>query len=172
MSEKIKQDKTKYGYRYVQFTLTSVEKKQVKEFARKENFRSISDFMRRVLFDYIRRREHPELFLSREGSSIEPLVMDKITQKISQILENQEKILQREDTIEEMRHIISGLYKLTEATAYANERETIIQLLEKRSSLSLQQIQAETNIPEDVIFKIISDMNVFKITPTGRFALR
>ncbi len=43
----------------------------------------------------------------------------------------------------------------------------IIQLLENHNSLSLRQIQEETNIAEDIIFKIISDMNLFKITSTG-----
>ena len=33
-------------------------------------------------------------------------------------------------------------------------------------------IQEETNIAKDIIFKIISDMNTFKITSTGTFALR
>ena len=172
MSERKKQKKKNYGYRYLQCTITPAEKKLIKEFARKENYRSLSDFMRRIIFDYIRRRENPELFLSREDNSIEPLLMDKITRNIALILENQEAILQREDSIEEMKQMISSLYKLAEASAYGKERKLIIQLLEKRNSLSLRQIQAETKIPEDVIFKIISDMSLFKITPTGRFTLR
>ena len=172
MSEKKKRNKNDYGYRYLNCTITPAEKKLIKDFARKENYRSVSDFMRRVIFDYIRKREHPELFLSREGNSVEPLVIDKITRNIAQILENQESILQREDSIEEMKQMVTSLYKLAEISAYAKEREKILKLLERRNSLSLRQIQAETNIPEDIVFKIISDMSLFKITPTGRFTLR
>ena len=172
MSENKKRSKRNYGYRYLQCTITPAEKKLIKDFARKENYRSISDFMRRIIFDYIRRRENPELFLSRDNESMNPLLMDKLTRNIDQILENQETILQREDSIEEMRQMIITLHKLAEASAYAKEREIIIELLERRTSLSLRQIQAETNIPEDIVFKIISDMSLFKITPTGRFSLR
>ena len=65
-----------------------------------------------------------------------------------------------------------NLHKLTESNALAKERKTIIQLLENRNSLSLRQIQEETKLPEDVVFKIISDLNLYKITTAGRFALR
>ena len=172
MSQQPEQKKVKKTYKFLQCTITPAERTLIKDFARKENYRSVSDFMRRIIFDYIRKREHPELFLLREGNSIEPLVMDKVIRNITQILENQEKMLEREDSIEEMKHMISSLYKLAESSAYSKERKVIVELLERRNSMSLQQIQAETRIPEDVVFRIISDMNLFKITPTGRFTLR
>ncbi len=68
--------------------------------------------------------------------------------------------------------MITSLHELAEANALAKERETIIKLLEKHTSLSLRQIQEETNLTEGVVFKIISDMNAFKITTAGRFTLR
>ncbi|MHA2218309.1 MAG: hypothetical protein ACXACY_20440 [Candidatus Hodarchaeales archaeon] len=87
-------------------------------------------------------------------------------------MKNQEIMLQREDTIEEMKEMVMNLHKLAESNSLVKEREGIIQLLESHNSLSLRQIQEETNLAEDIIFKIISDMNLFKITSTGRFALR
>jgi len=172
MSEIPNPNKNNYTYKYVQFTATTTEKKQIKHFANKENFKITSEFVRRILFDYIRRQENPELFLSAYNNSINPLQMERIAKNIREIMKNQEIILQREDTIEEMKELVMNLHKLAESNALSKERELIIQLLESHNSLSLRQIQKETNIAEDIIFKIISDMNLFKITSTGRFALR
>ncbi len=172
MSEKSKPDKKLYTYKYIQFTATSREKKQIKHFANKENFKTTSEFVRRIVFDYIRRQENPELFYSANTNSINPLQMERIAKNIREIMKNQEIILQREDTLEEMKEMVMNLHKLAESNALSKERELIIQLLENHNSLSLRQIQEETQLAEDVIFKIISDMNLFKITATGRFALR
>ena len=89
-----------------------------------------------------------------------------------EVLKNQEVILQREDAFEQVREMVVNLHKLAEANALVKERNTIIQLLKDHNSLSMYSIQEETALPEDVVFKIVSDMNLFKITPTGRFALR
>ncbi|MFX1387940.1 MAG: hypothetical protein ACFE9M_12050, partial [Promethearchaeota archaeon] len=64
MSEKSKPNQNKYAYKYIQFTATPSEKKQIKHFANKENFKTISEFVRRIVFDYIRRQDNPELFHS------------------------------------------------------------------------------------------------------------
>ena len=172
MSEKTKPSKNKYTYKYVQFTATSNEKKQIKHFANKENFKTTSEFVRRIVFDYIRRHENPELFLSTDNNSLYPLQMNRIAKNIREILKNQETLLKREDTFEELKEMAINLHKLAESNSLAKEREIIIQLLENHNSLSLGQIQEETKVAEDTIFKIISDTNLFKITSTGRFALR
>ena len=172
MSEKSKPDKKLYTYKYIQFTATSREKKQIKHFANKENFKTTSEFVRRIVFDYIRRQENPELFYSANTNSINPLQMERIAKNIREIMKNQEIILQREDTLEEMKEMVMNLHRIAESNALAKERESIIQLLENHNSLSLRQIQEETQLAEDIVFKIISDMNLFKITSTGRFALR
>ena len=167
--ENKKLNKKKYQYLYVQFTVTSSEKRLIKEFVKKENFKTLSDFLRRVIFDYIRRQEHPELFLSTDDSNINSLVLERIAKNIQDL---QDLISQREDTLEEVRRMVSTIHKVVELRTLAKEREQIITLLQKHSSLSLRQIQEETNLTEDVVFKIISDTNLFKITTTGRFALR
>jgi hypothetical protein len=172
MSEKSNPDQNKYTYKYIQFTATPTEKKQIKHFADKENFKTISEFVRRIVFDYIRRQENPELFLSTNTNSINSLQMERIAKNIREIMKNQELILQREDTLEEMKEMVMNLHKIAESNALSKERESIIHLLENHNSLSLRQIQEETKLAEDIVFKIISDMNLFKITATGRFALR
>ena len=70
MSEKSKPNKNKYTYKYVQFTVTPSEKKQIKHFANKENFKTTSEFVRRIAFDYIRRQEHPELIAKSLSPSL------------------------------------------------------------------------------------------------------
>ncbi|MFW9878053.1 MAG: hypothetical protein ACFFG0_33650 [Candidatus Thorarchaeota archaeon] len=172
MSEKSKLNQNKYAYKYIQFTATPSEKKQIKHFANKENFKTISEFVRRIVFDYIRRQDNPELFHSASTNSINPLQMERIAKNIREIMKNQEIILQREDTLEEMKEMVMNLHKLAESNSLAKERELIIQLFENHDSCSLRQIQEETKLAEDIIFKIISDMNLFKITATGRFTLR
>ena len=78
MSEKLNPDKKMYTYKYIQFTATPSEKKQIKHFANKENFKTTSEFVRRIVFDYIRRQENPELFHSAYNNSTNPLQMDYI----------------------------------------------------------------------------------------------
>ena len=87
-------------------------------------------------------------------------------------MKNQDVILQREDALEEVKELVMNLNKLAEFNSLAKERELIIGALKPRDSLSLRQVKEKTNLGEDVIFKIISDMNLFKITSTGRFTLR
>ncbi|MBA7513732.1 hypothetical protein ES705_05750 [subsurface metagenome] len=101
MSEKSNPNKNKYTYKYVQFTVTPREKKQIKHFANKENFKTTSEFVRRIVFEYIRRQENPELFHSPVNNSIN-LQMERIAKDIREIMKNQDIFLQREDTIEEI----------------------------------------------------------------------
>jgi len=149
MSEKSKPNKKKYTYKYIQFTATSREKKQIKYFANKENFKTISEYVRRILFYYIRRQENPELFHSANTNLINPLQMERIAKNIREIMKNQEIILQREDTLEEMKEMVMNLHKIVESNSLAKEREMIFQLLENHNSLSLLQIQEETKLAED-----------------------
>ena len=66
----------------MQFTVTPTEKKQIKHFANKENFKTTSEFVRRIVFYYIRRQENPELFHSTGINSINPLQMERIAKNI------------------------------------------------------------------------------------------
>ena len=61
-----------------------------------------------------------------------------------EIMKSQEIILQREDSLEEMKEMVMNLYKLAESNSISKERELVIQLLENHNSLSLRQIQEET----------------------------
>ena len=107
MTEKeIEKDKTKrvnYHYTYCQFTASTKEKEIVEKNATKENFRTISDFLRQIVFDYIRRKENPEMFLSPNDSDIDFLVLERIHKSLAEVLKNQEFLLQRENVIEDLR---------------------------------------------------------------------
>jgi len=46
MSEKSNPNKNKYTYKYIQFTATPTEKKQIKHIANKENFKPNSELVR------------------------------------------------------------------------------------------------------------------------------
>ena len=162
-------DNTKYGYKYIQFTVTSSEKQLIEKYVNKERFKTLSDFMRRLVFDHIRKQENPELFLSTDDSNISPILLEKISKNIQEL---QEIVAQRGDALEDVRKMVVEMHKIVEANALAKEREAIIKVLEKHTSLSLRQIEDETKLPEDVVFKIITDLNVFKINSSGRFALR
>ena len=52
MSEKSSPNKKIYTYKYIQFTATPTEKTQIKHFADKGNFKTTSEFVRRILHDY------------------------------------------------------------------------------------------------------------------------
>ena len=52
------------------------------------------------------------------------------------------------------KDMVMNLHKLAESNALSKEREIAIQLLENRNSLSLRQIQEETQLAEDIISKI------------------
>ena len=51
MSVKSKPNKNKYTYKYIQFTATSLEKKQIKHFANNENFKTTSEFGKKISHD-------------------------------------------------------------------------------------------------------------------------
>ncbi|MEJ2252513.1 MAG: hypothetical protein P8Y97_22990, partial [Candidatus Lokiarchaeota archaeon] len=157
MNENSNQTALKYSYKYLQFTVNDREKRQIKQFAKKENYITISDFLRRIVFDYIRRQKNPNIFKGDESNSINPIQMERLNTQLRELRKNQELILEGEDHISEMKEMITDLYKIAEANSLSEERETIIGLLEDHTSLSLRQLKDKSNINEDVIFKIISD---------------
>ncbi|MEJ2251308.1 MAG: hypothetical protein P8Y97_16860, partial [Candidatus Lokiarchaeota archaeon] len=156
MNENLKLNESKSSYKYLQFTVNDREKKQIKQFAKKEKYTTISDFLRRIVFEYVRREENPDMFKADESNSINPLQMERLNTQLRELRRNQELILEHEDHISEMKEMITDLYKMAEANSLSEEREKIIGLLEDHTSLSLRQLKDKSNINEDVIFKIIS----------------
>ncbi|MEJ2279881.1 MAG: hypothetical protein P8Y70_19365, partial [Candidatus Lokiarchaeota archaeon] len=73
MNENLKLNESKSSYKYLQFTVNDREKRQIKQFAKKEKYTTISDFLRRIVFDYIRREENPAIFKADESNSINSL---------------------------------------------------------------------------------------------------
>ena len=70
MNEESNENQAKYKYKYIQFSISQSEKEKIEEFAEQKGYRTISDFVRRTLFDHIRREENPELFIDNENGSI------------------------------------------------------------------------------------------------------
>jgi hypothetical protein len=172
MSEKLKSKKEKYNYIFMQFTVSPLEKKQIKAVAEKESYKTTSEFLRRIVFDYIRKQENPELLNCTDDSNLNPIMLESLSKSLREVLKNQEILLQREDAFEQMKEMIANLHKIAETNALVKERDAIIQLLKNHNSLSMEKIQQATNIRQDVIFKILTNMDLFKITSTGNFGLR
>ncbi len=172
MSEISEFSKSKYKYNYLQFTVTLAEKKKIKDFIQNESFKTISEFLRRIIFDYIRRKENPELFLSYYNDFINPLFIEKMVENIKRILKNQETILHKELKYKELKKRIIALEKVIESEELTRKREEILELLKMHNSLSLTEIQEKTKISEALIFKIITDTRFFKITNAGMLSLR
>ncbi|MHA1147093.1 MAG: hypothetical protein ACTSR8_02500 [Promethearchaeota archaeon] len=57
--DKEKFKRKNYNYTYCQFTASVKEKELVEKYATKENFKTMSDFLRRIVFDYIRKKRKP-----------------------------------------------------------------------------------------------------------------
>ena len=112
------------------------------------------------------------MMISPDSGAINPLVVERMAKSMGDILQNQEKLLECADALEEVKESVSVMRRLVEASALSKEREIIIQLLEHHDSLSIRQIQEETKFSDDVIARIVTDTNLFKITGAGRFALR
>ncbi|MFX1339957.1 MAG: hypothetical protein ACFFDK_15200 [Promethearchaeota archaeon] len=162
----------KYNYVYMQFAVSPSERNLIKSMAEKERYKTTSEFLRRLIFDYIRREENPELINGTNDGNLNSIILEDISKNIREALKNQEIILDREDAFEQMRKMVVNIHKLVEAGSLEEERNIITQLLKEHNSLTIHMIQEETGLPKDVIFKIISDMNIFKLTTTGRFTLR
>jgi len=171
MSEEPERSRKNYHYQYVSCSVTPKEKEIVHEAAKKENFKTISDFLRRIVFGHIRKQENPELFLSNGNDSANTLLLEKIDKSVKELQNNQEKIMVLEHTIETMKEGIADLKYMIQINNNTEERKKIIGLLEKHTSLSLEQLRQLTELPEEILLQIIWDNRVFRKTERGRIAL-
>ncbi len=172
MSEEKEPKKKSTLYHYIQFTATPQEKEIIQTCAEKENFKTTSDFIRRIVFNHIRKQENPELFLSNGNDSANTLLLEKISKDVKEFQKNVDVLMQREDLIDQIVEGIRDIKYMVEMNNLAKERKVIVELLEKHSSLSQQQLKEMTGFPEDVILKVIMDNGLFKVNHAGRFALR
>jgi len=171
MSQEEKQKRKNYHYHYVSFSATLKEKEIVYEAMRRENFKTISDFIRRIVFNHIRKKENPELFLTNGTDSATTLMLEKIAGSVTELQRNQEILLQHEQAIEKLQDGVSEIKYLLQLNNLAEERKKIIEILEKHTSLSFDQIKQMTGLPERIITQIIFDNKIFRSTESGRVAL-
>ncbi len=162
----------KYPYHYIQITATLKEKEIIQNAAAKENFKNVSDFIRRTVFNHIRKQENPELFLDSGSDSANTLLLEKISKEIKEFHKNQDILMQREDVIEQMKESLRDIKYMVETNHLAKERKAIVALLEQHSSLTQSQIKELTGFPEELVLKVLMDNDLFKVTTMGRFALR
>ncbi len=171
-TEQSDRKRKKHQYHYIQFAATQKEKEIIQEAAEKENFKTTSDFIRRILFDHIRKQENPELFLKNGNDSANTLLLEKVSKDVKEFQKSLDFLMQREDVIDQLKESVRDIKYMVETNDLAKERKAIVDLLKQHSSLTQQQIKEMTGFPEEVILNVIMDNKQFKLNHAGRFALR
>lgn len=165
--------------KFIQVALTEEERETIREFA-KEKKETSSTFCRRAIFDFIRRKENPEMFNQSNISQIDYTMIERLLEKNQKIIKIQEEMQKRQgiaDNIEETSELIQKEYaKLKnkgEISDLINESKIIANLLKAHKSLSLKQISEMTEIEIDIVVLIVTDSKNFKLNiTTGRYSLR
>lgn len=171
MREEQEPKRKNYNYHYVSFSASLKEKEIVHEAMKRENFKTISDFIRRIVFNHIRKQENPELFLGNGTDSATTLMLEKIAASVTELQRNQETLLEHKHAIQNLQDGVKEIKYLLQLNNLAEERKKIIEILEKHTSLSFEQIKQMTGLPERIITQIIFDNKIFKSTESGRVAL-
>lgn len=171
MSKEQKQERKSYHYHYVSFSATPKEKDIVNQAMKRENFKTISDFIRRIVFSHIRKQENPELFLANGADSATTLMLEQIAESVKELQKNQEILLQHEYTLAKLQDTFEEVRYMLQLNNLAEERKKIIEILEKHTSLSFDQIKQMTGLPDSIITQIIFDPKIFRSTESGRVAL-
>ena len=168
MSKLYELKKNKYCYKYIQFTVSSKEKQKIEDIAKIENFKTTSDFARRIIFDYIRRKENPDVPLSPDSSEINPLVVEKLMKKTQEVLNKQELLLQREEVIENMNEMIRDMKQTIDRNTFEKERKITINIPKGAYTGLKMKLRGEGMVgirggpPGDLIIVVsISDHDIF-----------
>jgi len=166
---------------FIRFGVTKGQKEKIERYA-KEYDKSLSDFIRDVIFEYFRSLEHPEQFNRGNTNQMNPAILEQLTLNTKKILELQEQTNQRiriAEDIENTRLLIKQEYeKLREKgliNDFSKEAEIIVDLLKGRKSLTPEQIEEMTDkdIDSEKATLILQLDNRFKLNvTTGRYELR
>jgi 16S rRNA C967 or C1407 C5-methylase (RsmB/RsmF family) len=156
--------------KFIQVTLTEKEKDTIETYAEKEK-ESMSTFCRRAIFEYIRRKEHPELF-NNTTTSANPEIMEEIIQKTNKIIELQEltnKKLMVSNEVNELtdkiRKVYEDLREKKKVSDFTTEIQEITELLKIHGPLTPQELSnlTEGNISVEDILLIIQTNDKFKL---------
>ncbi len=165
--------------KFIQVALTIEEREIIRKFA-KENRENSSTFCRRVIFDFIRRKENPELFNQTNVNQIKTTLFGELIQTNQKILELQEETRDSlgfannlRETSEAIQEAYERLKKKEIMRDLSKETEIIADLLKGHKSLTIYQINEMTNIDTNKIAYIITNSKIFKLNiTTGRYSLR
>ncbi|MBA7497217.1 hypothetical protein ES702_07829 [subsurface metagenome] len=165
--------------KFIQVALTETEREIIRNFA-KENKETSSTFCRRVIFDFIRRKENPEMFNQSNVNQIDYTIFEKLFENNQKILKLQEEMQKRQgiaDNIEEISEILQKEYENLKNKGkignLTNDSKIIANLLKGHKSLSLKQITEMTNFGIEKVIRIITNSEIFKLNiTTGRYSLR
>jgi hypothetical protein len=156
--------------KFIQVTLTEKERDTIEAYAKKEK-ESMSTFCRRAIFDYIRRKEHPELFKNGITAN-NPEILEEIIQRTNKIIELQELTNKQLLISNEVKNFSNKIKKLYEQlreknkiSDFSKEIQEITDLLKINNSLTPQEISNKANIDisvEDVLL-IIQTNDKFKL---------
>jgi len=182
MSKKYNENKTKSEERrikFIQVSLTEEEREIIRKYA-KENRETSSTFCRRIIFDFIRRQENPELFNQPNINQIKTDIFGELIQNSQKILELQEETrdsLRFANNLREISEAIQNEYKRLGKKGIINdlsdETLLIVDLLKAHNSLSPKQISEMTNLDFEAVLLIITNSKIFKLNiTTGRYCLR
>jgi len=129
----------------------------------------MSTFCRRAIFDYIRRKENPELF-NNNITSNNPEMLEEIMQKTKKMIELQELTNKKAagfNEIEEYRAKIKEIYnklrKEKKVSDFSKEIQEITDLLKIHNSLTPQRLSNLSKLEIEDILLIIETNNNFKL---------
>ena len=161
-----------YKYKYLQITIDESFKREIKEYAKKADCKTVSDFVRIALKEKIQRMKHPETFLQNQNqNSIDPALIMELTQNTQKLIKLQELQLEKTKLIEEMREDLNRISKFA-LKGLKEERKRIWNLFQSHDSLSIKEIIDKTNYDEDIVFSIVSQFQKEKkirMQNNGRF---
>ncbi len=171
MSENNNEKETRKKMVHIAFLKS--EKSQIEESADELNM-TISEFCRQAIFEKIRRKKHPEMFMSNTGTQMDTKILESLFTKMKDIEKNQQRILERDNVLLEMKNTLEKIALYSEKEDFTKEKETILNLLKSHPSLTQKKIIELTGFNEKIVFQVVSILVSEKkitITANGRFKL-
>jgi len=154
MSQK-RTKKEKYGYNYIQFTVSEDFKTQIENAAKDCGFKTNSDFIRAAIREKIDKLENPNQSVNL-SNTLNPELIRQISKNTKKALELEQKILQRLKTFNEIKNDLELVKKHSVVKDLKIETNKIVNLLKAHNSLKINKIAEKTNVEESIVLKIIS----------------
>lgn len=168
MSDK-KTKKEKYGYNYIQITVTDEFKKEIEKYSRECGFSSNSNFIRACIREKIRGIENPMGF---RLNAVDPMILEELKETNRKIDELKNLTKNRNHIGMEMNNILDLIRKFS-VRDLSKEAEIIENLLKAHKQLSVKKISDNANLDERLVIEIIANNDNIELdVKTGRFKLK